>query len=149
MTARWPVILADPPWSFRNVATRAAPSYVGPARSERRYDVVAEHDLCTMAAAFVRLLAADNAVLFLWAPNALVIDGTATRVARAWGFEPKQLIPWIKLTRDGAPALGMGNYTRVCSEQLMLCRRGRIKVKARNTDRWGPWSKLTDVVRPR
>ena len=24
-----------------------------------------------------------------------------------------------------------------------------LKVKARNTDRWGPWSKKTDLVRPR
>ena len=24
-----------------------------------------------------------------------------------------------------------------------------FKVKARNTDRWGPWSKKTDLVRPR
>ena len=24
-----------------------------------------------------------------------------------------------------------------------------FKVRARNTDRWGPWSKPTDVVRPR
>ena len=24
-----------------------------------------------------------------------------------------------------------------------------FRVKARNTDRWGPWSKPTDLVRPR
>ena len=24
-----------------------------------------------------------------------------------------------------------------------------LKVRARNSDRWGPWSKPTDVVRPR
>lgn len=75
----------------------------------------------------------------LWAPASFVLDGSATRVARAWGYEPKQIIPWIK----GRPQLhvangttpnvydvkimaqmGMGRIFRGCSEFLLICTRG-------------------------
>lgn len=78
--------------------------------------------------------------LCLWAPAAFVLDGSATKVARAWGYEPKQMIPWIKgritLVQpiDGAhgnvydPALvmqmGMGRIFRNVAEFLIICTRG-------------------------
>jgi len=128
-TKRYPCILADPPWAFRNGGTRAAPQYEGKQRKASHYQTMKLTTLLVEVAVMVRQLSADDCFLFLWAPNSLVIDGTATAVARAWGFEPKQLIPWIKMTKDGfRPALGMGNYSRVCSEMMVLARRGRPKV---------------------
>ncbi len=77
--------------------------------------------------------------LCLWAPAAFVLDGSATEVARSWGYEPKQLIPWIKgrprlkLATDGGPnvydvdimvQMGMGRIFRGCSEFLVICARG-------------------------
>lgn len=127
-------ILADPPWSYRDRGSRMAPSHAG------HYQV---QDLDTVKAmgSLVSLLAAPDAFLFLWVPNSLVLDGTGQAVARAWGFEPKQLIPWIKTTADGTkPRLGAGHYTRVVSEQLVLCRRGRAKVLDRGVPGyiWAP-----------
>jgi N6-adenosine-specific RNA methylase IME4 len=85
-------------------------------------------EICA-AGPLVQSLSKDDAFLFLWAPHALVLDGTATKVARAWGFEPKQEIVWIKTTLDGKkPRIGGGHYTRLCTEPLLLCRRGRAKV---------------------
>jgi N6-adenosine-specific RNA methylase IME4 len=79
----------------------------------------------------VRDVVRIDSFLFLWAPNALVVDGTASSVARAWGFVPKQLIPWVKTTADGRPRIGAGHFTRVCTEQLLLCRRGKATVRDR------------------
>lgn len=126
------VILADPPWKLRNAGTRLAPQYQGDQRAgEAHYQVLSTKDLELLGMA-VQNWAAVDAFLFLWAPNALVLDGTATGVARAWGFEPKQLIPWVKTDASGEPRLGGGNYTRVVTEQLILCRRGKAKVLRRD-----------------
>ncbi len=123
-------MLADPPWTFADRGTRLAPSYAGRQRKAARYRVMGTDDVCALGLAVASWAAAD-AFLFLWAPNALVLDGTATRVARAWGFEPRQLIPWVKVDARGKPRLGGGHYTRVVTEQLLLCRRGRAAVRSR------------------
>jgi N6-adenosine-specific RNA methylase IME4 len=117
------VILADPPWRFSDRGTRMAPSYEGPARGYRHYRTMSADELCGRTAAFVQELAAPVSLLFLWAPHALVLDGTATRVARAWGFEPKQEIVWVKTSANGKPRIGGGHYARICTEPLVLCAR--------------------------
>jgi N6-adenosine-specific RNA methylase IME4 len=83
---------------------------------------------------------ADVGFLNLWAPAAFILDGSATHVARTWGFEPKQIIPWIKgevravPPRDGCHDLpdaalylqmGMGRIFRNCVEFMVICTRGR------------------------
>ena len=74
-------------------------------------------------------------MLFLWAPNVLVLDSTAQRLASAWGFACKQLVPWLKTTADGKrPAMGMGNYTRVCTEMLLVCKRGKPMIRDRGVN---------------
>ena len=114
----FPVILADPPWSFSNQGNRCSPDY-----AETYKTAPLESILCMGAT--VKEAASLNALLFLWCPNALVLDGTATKTSRAWGFEPKQLIPWLKVCADGkTPRIGGGNYTRVCTEMLVLASRG-------------------------
>lgn len=73
---------------------------------------------------------ADDAVLLLWAPSAFIVDGTATSIARSWGFEPKQMIHWIKGRISTSTAqlvlqVGMGRYSRNCSETMLLCTKGK------------------------
>lgn len=127
----WPVVLADPPWPFRDRGTRLAPSYAGRQRkTPAPYHVMRQADIDALGLA-VRNWAAPSSFLFLWAPNALLVDGTAAATARAWGFEPKQLIPWVKVDSKGKPRIGGGHYTRVCTEALVLCRRGRAAVRSR------------------
>jgi N6-adenosine-specific RNA methylase IME4 len=130
---RFPVILADPPWLFSDTGTRLAPSHRGTGRASAsaHYQVMPTEAICA-AGAWVQQLAAADAFLFLWAPNALVLDGTATEVARAWDFEPRQLIPWVKVDAAGYPRIGGGHFTRVCTEQLILCRRGKANVRRRD-----------------
>lgn len=121
----WPVVLADPPWSFDDVGTRLAPDYAGDQRADPAQ--VLYQTMPLEAIERLPVSAADDAFLFLWAPNVLVLEGAATRVARAWGFEPRQLIPWVKTDAAGKPRLGGGHYTRVVTEQLVLCRRGAAR----------------------
>lgn len=122
---KYRVVLADPPWKLRDRGSRLAPSHNG-----KHYDVLSEDDI-RAAGAFVREVTTVESFLFLWAPNALVIDGTATRVCKSWGYQPKQLITWVKTSKDGKPRLGGGHYSRVCTEQLVLARRGRPSVRDR------------------
>lgn len=130
---KYACILADPPWRMSNAGTRAAPQYKGKQRKAAHYQTLSVETLISETAIMVGELAAADAFLWLWAPNALVLDYTSMLVAKSWGFDPKQLVPWIKTTADGQrPALGMGNYTRVCSEQLLLCRRGRPAILDRS-----------------
>lgn len=106
-----------------------APDYLGKGRGRSRYATMPLSAICQMRVADV---VADNAVLLLWAPNAIVLDGDATKVALAWGFKPKQLIPWVKTAASGKPRLGGGHYTRVVTEQLLLCTRGSVKSRRRD-----------------
>ncbi len=118
---RFRTLLADPAWPFRDVGSRMSPSHSGHYAVQTLVDIKAMGSL-------VRELVADDSFLFLWAPNALVLDGTPQAIAKAWGFVPKQIIPWIKVSANGKPRLGAGHYTRVVSEMLLLCRRGRATV---------------------
>jgi len=122
----YPCILADPPWPFADQGSRLAPAHNG-----THYDVLTLDRIVELGA-FVRPLAAADAFLWLWVPNSLVLDGVARRVCRAWGFSCKQLIPWVKTDAAGKPRLGGGHYTRVCTEQLVLARRGKAKVLRRD-----------------
>jgi len=120
---KFPVIVADPPWSFNDKGNRSSPDHAGV------YETMTLDDVLALP---VPELAADDAFLFLWCPNSLVLENTPMTVARAWGFEPRQMIPWVKTTKDETrPHIGQGHYTRVCTEMLLLCRRGKATVDDR------------------
>ncbi|MEQ8278354.1 MAG: MT-A70 family methyltransferase [Deltaproteobacteria bacterium] len=75
-------IVADPPWDYTaGKATRIKPPY--PTMS------VAE--ICELP---VGVLGADRSQLYLWVTASFLEDGF--RVARAWGYEPKSQIVWVK-----------------------------------------------------
>lgn len=142
--APYRVIYADPPWSFDDRGSRIAPDS---GKSPNGYPTL---DTDAIARLPVRELAAGEsaAVLFLWSTWSHLLDGSAARVARSWGFDPVTVYPWIKLTtggRSGArfetlptlaplldaglrPVIGAGHYGRACSEPLLVCvkRRGRL-----------------------
>jgi N6-adenosine-specific RNA methylase IME4 len=119
---RYKVVNADPPWKFRNQGNRSSPAYQG------HYEPMTVDQIMALGA-FVQGVCRPDAALFLWTPASILLDGDATAVCRAWGFEPKQIVPWEKTTADGErPAIGMGNYTRVCAEYMILAVRRRPPV---------------------
>jgi N6-adenosine-specific RNA methylase IME4 len=137
-------IVADPPWSFSD-------KLPGKSRgAENNYSTLPFHRVVSFLrdteyeSSTVRLedCIDDDALLFLWRVSAMQQE--ALGVMRAWGFEPKAEIVWVKTTampqplESGMLALpklhfGMGHYTRQAHETCLIGRRGRAKVTSRST----------------
>jgi N6-adenosine-specific RNA methylase IME4 len=110
-------ILADPPWQFQNRTGKMAPEH----RRLSRYSTLRLEEIAALP---VEHLAADRAHLYLWVPNALLLDGL--RVMSAWGFEYKTNIVWHKIRKDGGPdGRGVGFYFRNVTELVLFGVRGK------------------------
>lgn len=113
---RYATILADPPWDIQQGGS---------------YGAINHYRLMTLKqieALPVANVAQPNAHLWLWTTNAAL--ESAYEVARAWGFVPRSLLTWLK------PRLGLGNYLRNCTEQLIFATRGRAPILVRNQPNW-------------
>jgi N6-adenosine-specific RNA methylase IME4 len=97
------LIYADPPWQLGYPDSPHAP--------ENHYATMEVDSIMAL-----RVPAADDAVLFLWVVSSLL--GEALEVVRAWGFECKTTICWVK------PSIGLGKWVRNRHELLLVCRRG-------------------------
>lgn len=127
---KYRTVLADPAWTFKDKGSRINPAYVGKARqSGPHYEITSNRDIEELWNKLdLNRFVEKDSFLFMWAPNALVLDFTAQETAMAWQHMPKQLITWFKTKKDGTGVrFGGGNYTRVCTEQLLLCTRGKAK----------------------
>ncbi len=110
-------ILADPPWRFQNRTGKMAPEHLRLARYETMR-------LQEIEALPVEALCADKTHLYLWVPNALLAEGLA--VMKAWGFEYKTNIVWLKTRKDGGPdGRGVGFYFRNVTEMVLFGIRGK------------------------
>lgn len=101
------IIYTDPPWQYAGTH----PDYYGPA--ERHYPTMSIEELCALD---VRGLAADDAVLFMWATSPLIEQ--AFTVMHAWGFTYKAMFIWDKVKHN------FGHYNSVRHELLLLCTKG-------------------------
>lgn len=110
---RYPILLADPPWSYRDEGGRG--SALVHYETMRPIDIAVELDRH----------ATRNAVLFLWATWPTVDDAFAC--ARMAGFVYKTLaFCWVKTTKLGDKLhWGMGHWTRANTEPCFLFVRGR------------------------
>jgi N6-adenosine-specific RNA methylase IME4 len=102
-------VVADPPWTPALGATWNT-RFTDKARPQKQYDTltVAEIEaLCPTTA--------KQAHLWLWVLNQHVDWGY--QVARAWGFEPQQMVTWKK------PGLGNGRF-QCNTESVLVCRKG-------------------------
>ncbi|MES1953893.1 MT-A70 family methyltransferase [Salinisphaera hydrothermalis] len=112
-------VLADPPWRFSNRTGKVAPEH----RRLDRYSTMTLGDIKSMQVANV---AAENAHLYLWIPNALLPDGL--QVMEAWGFRYVSNIIWAKRRKDGGPdGRGVGFYFRNVTEILLFGVRGSLR----------------------
>ena len=116
---RYSTILADPPWQFQNRTGKMAPEH----KRLLRYPTMA---LAEIMALPVREIAASQAHLYLWVPNALLPEGL--KVMEAWGFSYKTNIVWYNIRKDGGPdGRGVGFYFRNVTELLLFGLRGRMR----------------------
>jgi N6-adenosine-specific RNA methylase IME4 len=112
-------ILADPPWRFANRTGKMAPEH-------RRLSRYATMTLDEIAALPVAELALPRSHLYLWVPNALVLEGL--EVLRRWGFTYKTNLVWYKTRKDGGPdGRGVGFYFRNVTELILFGTRGNLR----------------------
>jgi N6-adenosine-specific RNA methylase IME4 len=120
LTAPARVLVADPPWAFRD----ALP---GPKRGAVKHyrtlnlQSIKEFSLPPMA---------DDALLIMWRVASMVEE--AYEVVRAWGFTPKSELVWVKKTVTGKPFFGMGRIVRGSHETAVVATRGKFKPKSRS-----------------
>jgi N6-adenosine-specific RNA methylase IME4 len=114
---RFATILADPPWQFENRTGKMAPEH----RRLSRYSTLNLRDIKSLP---VSQICAGVAHLYLWVPNALLMEGLD--VMAAWGFTYKTNIVWHKIRKDGGPdGRGVGFYFRNTTELVLFGVRGK------------------------
>ncbi len=115
-------ILADPPWRFSNRTGKVAPEH-------RRLDRYSTMTLEAIKALPIASVAAKNAHLYLWVPNALLPEGMD--VMRSWGFHYVTNIVWAKRRKDGGPdGRGVGFYFRNVTELILFGVKGSMRTLA-------------------
>lgn len=115
----WSCVYADPPWRFTNRTGKVAPEH----RRLDRYDTMTAPQIAALPVADV---AADNAHLYLWVPNALLPEGLA--VMQGWGFRYVSNLVWAKRRKDGGPdGRGVGFYFRNVTELVLFGVRGSLR----------------------
>lgn len=120
-TPTFSVVLADPPWAYRNFADTAHGAAIAV------YDTMPPE---AIAAIPVATWAAPDCVLFCWATWPKLDE--AMRLVDAWGFEYITAIPWVKtVPSSGEIYRGIGFWTMAASEVLLIGRRGEPKRSGR------------------
>ncbi len=123
-------ILADPAWPYRSpravVGNGGRGNPDGHAKDITQVDASAHYPVMTLEeikALPVEEVAADAAHLYLWTTNAFMVE--AHDVARAWGFQPKTILTWVKLKLD-RPEVSMktGHWYRSATEHIVFGVRG-------------------------
>jgi N6-adenosine-specific RNA methylase IME4 len=119
---RFKTILADPPWQFSNRTGKVAPEH----KRLGRYGTMT---LDQIKALPVSEIAASQSHLYLWVPNALILEGF--EVMKRWGFTYKTNIVWHKIRKDGGPdGRGVGFYFRNVTELILFGTRGSLRTAA-------------------
>lgn len=107
---RYGVILADPPWHFRNWSETG----------ERKNPV--QHYSCMDIAEIemlpVNQLAGKDCVLWLWATFPMLPN--AIEIMQRWNFRYVTGGVWHKTTRTGKTAFGTGYVLRSCAEPFLI-----------------------------
>ncbi|MFT4158217.1 MAG: MT-A70 family methyltransferase [Microbacterium sp.] len=115
-------VLADPPWRFANRTGKVAPEH-------RRLDRYGTMDLEEIKALPVGEVTAKDAHLYLWVPNALLLEGID--VLQAWGFRYVSNVIWAKRRKDGGPdGRGVGFYFRNVTEPILFGVKGSLRTLA-------------------
>lgn len=126
-------IVADPPWPYND----GLPG--GGRGADSHYDSLPVGMIQGLGP-FVNKIASSHAHLYMWATNKFIDD--AYEVCRAWGFEPKTLVTWVKVNDEpiGLPGdrdspvpvkerIGMGHYFRNTTEHLIFAQKGSLKTE--------------------
>lgn len=133
-TLEFSTTVADPPWPYRSSGDhlRAShdnrpqswDSHANSAGSAKRYGAMSIEEICNLQPSV-----AKNAHLYLWTTNSFLVE--AHEVARAWGFEPKTILTWVKVRPDGLPSCKAGYYYRGATEHVVFGVRGSLRLRTK------------------
>ena len=122
--ANYGVVLADPPWKFKNWSKAGEWK-----NAARHYPCLSLDELKALREPLnLDFVCAIDSVLVLWATYPMLPE--ALELMASWGFSYRTGGSWGKLTRAGKPALGAGYIYRSASELWLLGVRGQPKVKS-------------------
>lgn len=116
----FPTIVLDPPWDWGDEGDA---DQLGRARPV--YDTM---PLAEIRALPVADLAEPNAHIYLWITNRSLPKGFD--LLDAWGFRYITTLTWCK------PSIGMGNYYRGSTEQVLFGVRGSLSLLRRDVGTW-------------
>lgn len=108
------VILADPPWNFKN--------YKKAAHGSPQYPTMSLQDMAKIP---VKSWANDNCLLLMWCTWPMLTEGAD--LLRSWEFKYITGVPWIKtVPNSGTIRCGIGFWTQSTSEFLLIGKRGKV-----------------------
>jgi N6-adenosine-specific RNA methylase IME4 len=116
---KYQIILADPPWSYRDKCNS------GQRGAGYKYPCLDLSDLMQLP---VKSIADDDCVLFMWHVAPMPLE--AIKLVEAWGFTLKTMkgFTWHKTNKlAGTSFIGMGNWTRANTEDCLIAVKGRPK----------------------
>lgn len=117
---KYNIIYADPPWQYKE--------NWGNGSNEHTYPTMKFENIKALP---VKELADTQAHLYLWVTNPFLKEGL--ELCKAWGFEYKTLLTWVKTYKDGTPEMGMGYYFRGCTEHIIFGVKGKMKILNKTT----------------
>lgn len=126
-------LVADPPWPINWATPKTRVNGRGERHQNHKTDLGYKTMTIDEIAAFAVPTVASDAWLFLWTLDRFLIDGSAVKVARAWGFEPKRFLVWRK------SAFALGSFPRPQHEIALVCQRGKPQYRARNIGSVQAW----------
>lgn len=121
---KYNVILADPPVPFEVWGKR--PGGTDSRSAEAHYSTMTWADLNGLGP-HIEAVSADNACLFLWMCQPLLIE--TLEMARQWGYSYRtKAFSWVKTYQTRSTFfVGMGYWTRANTEDVLLFTRGNPK----------------------
>lgn len=152
MAEKFATVVADPPWPYGSTGRHLTTASTGVNTDGRGANISSEHRYGKMTMPKILALrppAADNAHLYLWTTNSFLVE--AHEVSRAWGFEPKTMITWVKVRHDDPTKVSRkaGYYFRGATEHCLFGVRGSLKLQ---TSEALPtaflWPRLPHSVKP-
>lgn len=115
------LIVADPPWDFKNYSAAGTAKGADP-----HYTVMTLDEIKALP---VGQLARGDCLMLLWTCGWAIATGQAQEVARAWGFVPQSEMIWRKLTVNGKRRMGTGYRVRTLHEPILVATIGNPKHK--------------------
>lgn len=112
-------ILIDPPWRFKNLTGKVGPEH----KRLYRYPTMSFDEIAALP---IEKLALPKSHLYLWCPNALLLEGLS--IMKGWRFTYKTNIVWYKVRKDRGPdGRGVGFYFRNVTELLLFGVKGSLR----------------------